>query len=253
MIGIIGVIGGPGIGSGGEPSAIDYTQDANCVAAYFMNNSNTDETDDSGNGVTLTQSGTPSIPTSTDVPAGYSGTSRWFGPSDDRLDASSSTLNLTSGALTFACWCSFDTELAEDQMLIYKYDTTGDQRQYQFKHDVAEDRIEFILSVNGTGFERAFSTSAFADYGTGWHHFAAVYNGTDTRIYIDGLLDGTPVALTGNVFGSTAPVGMGATGTGGSPLDGKLDEFIIFDRALSITEINNLIDDGVSGDNGGSD
>mgnify|MGYP000989396461 FL=1 len=37
----------------------NFVQDANCVAAYFMNNNGGDETDRSGEGETLTQAGAP--------------------------------------------------------------------------------------------------------------------------------------------------------------------------------------------------
>ena len=57
-------------------AATDYTADANCMGAWAMSTSNGDETDLSGEGETLTQSGT--ILTSVTVPAGYDGTSRDF-------------------------------------------------------------------------------------------------------------------------------------------------------------------------------
>ncbi|MEP2023767.1 LamG-like jellyroll fold domain-containing protein, partial [Reichenbachiella sp.] len=41
-----------------------------------------------------------------------------------------------------------------------------------------------------------------ANYTDGWHHYAGVYNGTDLRLYVDGVLQGTPVAQTGNVRNS---------------------------------------------------
>ena len=59
--------------------ATDYTADANCVGAWFMNESlaGGDEDDQSSNNADLVET-SGDIPTDAEVPAGYSGTSRLF-------------------------------------------------------------------------------------------------------------------------------------------------------------------------------
>jgi hypothetical protein len=70
-----------------------------------------------------------------------------------------------------------------------------------------------------------------------WHHIAAVADGLELKLYLDGALDGTSQQTVGP-YDSLYPLSIG-----GFPLhpgyswDGKLDEVAIFNRALSSNEI----------------
>ncbi len=74
-----------------------------------------------------------------------------------------------------------------------------------------------------------------------WYHVAAVYNGSDIRLYTNGILDGTPVSLTGNVVTSNNALLVGSGWSGTNPLafpfDGIIDEVAIYNRSLSAQEI----------------
>ncbi len=74
-----------------------------------------------------------------------------------------------------------------------------------------------------------------------WYHVAAVYNGSDIRLYTNGILDGTPVGLTGNVVTTNRALLVGSGWSGSNPLafpfDGIIDEVAIYNRSLSAQEI----------------
>jgi len=237
-------------------SGIDYTQDANCMGAWYMNNNGGDETDRSGEGETLTQaSGT--IPTSATVPSGYSGTSRDFEAGDtehlSHVDEGSTEINGANQAITLAAWVKLES-LSADGVAISKWDT-GSERQYRLYYESSDSKLYFVLSDNGTNETNCVSNTSFSG-DTDWHHIAAVYNDTDMRIYIDGSLDSNgadnPKTYSAGIDNSTSQFRLGAD-INGNRLDGLLDEVAIFDRELSSTEISNLYNDGISGNKGGND
>ena len=69
-----------------------------------------------------------------------------------------------------------------------------------------------------------------------WHHFANVYDGSQLRVYVDGiarLTEGETAALTGYA-GNFRVAGYNGGGYG---FAGSLDELAVYARALSATEI----------------
>ncbi|MFQ5525146.1 MAG: LamG-like jellyroll fold domain-containing protein [Thermoanaerobaculia bacterium] len=71
-----------------------------------------------------------------------------------------------------------------------------------------------------------------------WLHVAAVYNGVDKRIYVNGVLDtATPQAKSDPIDASARAVHFGKREAEDRFFDGILDELRIYDRALSPAEI----------------
>ena len=89
------------------------------------------------------------------------------------------------------------------------------------------------------------STSGDINNGN-WYHVAAVYDGTDVYLYIDGI-EVYSGAQTGAIvedntmdvwIGNNPPTDVGATAR---PWDGRIDELIVYDTALTQTEIQDLM------------
>lgn len=87
--------------------------------------------------------------------------------------------------------------------------------------------------VHTMGFERY--TLA---YGT-WVHKVIVYNGTRVRLYIDGKERGDWPA-TGKPLGAGAAMTLGSWQPFGRNFAGQIDDFRIYDRALSADEVSEL-------------
>jgi len=87
-----------------------------------------------------------------------------------------------------------------------------------------------------TGDEWLYSTTTITD--SNWHHIVAVWDGTKTYIYIDGVLDisATPASTDLNNPGDTLSFGAFQAGTS-NWLPGRLDLPVIWNRALSDSEI----------------
>jgi hypothetical protein len=87
--------------------------------------------------------------------------------------------------------------------------------------------------------------------GTGWHHFAGTYDGTNARIYIDGALAAGPVALNA-VTTAGVPFQIGTyNNAGGAKLDGRIDEVALYPSALSATRLQAHVAAASGGGSGG--
>jgi hypothetical protein len=74
----------------------------------------------------------------------------------------------------------------------------------------------------------------------GWHHYAASWDGTTKRLYVDGVL-GAMAATT--IVSSTEPIYIGTDADNGAVTDeltGALDELRVYDHALSDGEVAEL-------------
>jgi hypothetical protein len=79
------------------------------------------------------------------------------------------------------------------------------------------------------------------------HQVAAVYYGTSTYLYVDGVLDNSQSA-TGLLATNTDLITIGSQGGGGSwRWNGDLDETAVFQRGLSDGQITSLYKLAVSG------
>lgn len=85
-----------------------------------------------------------------------------------------------------------------------------------------------------------------------WTHFAGVYEaGVGVKIYIDGVLAATlnNAALTSFSADNSAAVRIGAAGAAGvfGEFNGDVDEFSVYNRALTDAEIQSIVKAGIAG------
>lgn len=95
-----------------------------------------------------------------------------------------------------------------------------------------DDKINF--GKNGAG--PAISNSAINDLS--WHYLSVVYNSGNVIFYIDGILDKTQ-SKTLTSLSSNGDYSIGGTG-GGQFFKGQMSDVLIFDRALSAQEVNQI-------------
>lgn len=68
-----------------------------------------------------------------------------------------------------------------------------------------------------------------------WHHLAMTYDGTTTRLYIDGVADGVGTPGINTLLG--AGIILGAVGGTPTSIPGAIDEIKIYDVALTAGEV----------------
>jgi PKD repeat protein len=96
-------------------------------------------------------------------------------------------LNLT-GALTLEAWVK--TGSTAVQQVIERGDWWQNQMSYQLTLVQSKVRLDIMQTA---GSYTAVSGSTVMSLNT-WHHIAGVYDGTQMRVYLDGVLDGTATA-----------------------------------------------------------
>ena len=128
--------------------------------------------------------------------------------------------------------------------------------------DAAQDSQRIITTHRGAGLGSAvalstgFSNQLIFDYMNSstnfhrinittidlnsWYHFAVTYNGTDFKVYVDGILNAT---ITGTFFGfGTYPTVIGAAQFNALTYDGLIDNVRIYNRTLTLEEIELIYD-----------
>jgi hypothetical protein len=143
-----------------------------------------------------------------------------------------SSLNLTD-KITIAAWIR-PLEFANKQIL-----SKGITNGYELSI-TNEGFIEFRFNreTNGSTY-RLRSSKKYPTDGKTWIHVAATFNGTQSSIYINGQLDASASYNAVKIIGNTDELQIGAR-KGNNRWLGGLDELMLFNRALSASEIKNL-------------
>lgn len=108
---------------------------------------------------------------------------------------------------------------------------------------------DLVIQDNGTNFTprmgvtRADSTRGLAygnthNYGS-WYYLVGTYDGTNVTIYVNGVQEGI-AAFSGAIIQTPAPLCIGRYGTVAETVNGSIDEFRLYNRALSGSEVLNL-------------
>ena len=193
------------------------------AAAYgFNEGSGTVVNDVSGNGNNGTISG------ATWTTSGKYGNALNFNGTNARVTINNAaSLQLTS-AMTLEGWVYPTTVNSAWRDVIYK----GNDNYY--------------LEGTSTNSSRPAMGGTFAGdlYGTGplpantWSHLAATYDGATMRLYVNGVQVASR-AKTGVIATSTNPLQIGGDSIYGQYFAGLIDEVRVYNRALSVAEIQN--------------
>lgn len=105
------------------------------------------------------------------------------------------------------------------------------------------NRIFYIFENGSDGWPNQVTKGNAA---IGWHHVVATSDGTNFNMYLDGALSNggagafssSSIVTTANI--STATLFMGQRGDNARYLNGSLDDFRIYNRAISAAEVSSL-------------
>jgi hypothetical protein len=165
--------------------------------------------------------------------------------------------NLPNGnKMTITMWVKWSSKTAPGVTnwanLFTLSDSTGngDNGVFWVQHTQDNQHFEFALTTVGNG--RQFIQSTTNPQEGVWYHLACVYNGAPGAkkmyLYVNGVLEAVSSTITGNIaaFSNTAKLEMGCWSNPQNSyrhFAGYLDEVTIWNTALSLTQINNMISD----------
>jgi len=136
---------------------------------------------------------------------------------------------------TIATWVKIDTTAAWRRIFDFGSNTTVNM----FLVPNAGSTVRFAITTGGNGAEQQINASPALPTGV-WKHVAVTRNGNTGTLYIDGVQVGqnTNMTLSPSNMGSTTNNWIGRSQySGDSYLDGQIDQFRIYNRALTAAEI----------------
>ncbi len=143
---------------------------------------------------------------------------------------------LGSGDFTVSTWIRYG-DTTRNQSIFWAYGTDG-KPQVALSAEPGSDRLVGTVAT-GTGSTVVTSGSAYAD--DRWHHVALRRQGGTVELFVDGARLATAAGDAGTINGDDpTPIYLGQRLDGGDRYHGSLDEFRIYDRALSPAELAGL-------------
>ena len=214
--------------------------DTSLVGHWEMddNASNTFVSDSSGYG----NDGTAQQNTSVLHTAGVIDGALTFNGTSDYIDCGTD-VSLALTRWSMSAWIYRSSDSAVHERLISKSNTSG----YDYWLQIQPDAVLQAGFVDGGGTPRKVATTETVSLDT-WYHVAATWDGSYVKIYIDGQ----PKATSDDYSSyaprmSERPFNIGRLGAGGSwyyGYNGAIDDVMMFDRALTGEEVEQLYQQG---------
>ncbi|RCW48498.1 LamG-like jellyroll fold domain-containing protein [Paenibacillus prosopidis] len=145
---------------------------------------------------------------------------------------------IASGAdtITIAAWVNLDS--ANNWTRIFDFGSGTSTNMFLTPKNGATGKIRFAIKNNGSSEQIINGQSALPT--GGWHHVAVTLNGSTGTLYVDGLEVGSNTSMTikPSDLGATTQNSVGRSQYTADPyLDGRVDDFRIYNQALSAGEI----------------
>ena len=148
-------------------------------------------------------------------------------------------------AITISCWGYMNSWSSYNGRLLSCTEGGG------WNFEPSSEKMNFAMGTGTSSntYKSVTSTTTLAQLGSGWHMFTGTYDGFNTKIYIDGVLENTNAAYTtktpiyylaaNGIFVGAEAAGS-ATDPTGSYFNGYLSDVRIYATALSDDDIKSL-------------
>jgi hypothetical protein len=168
-----------------------------------------------------------------------------FDKVDDYVEVpNASSYIANSNQITFAGWFYHDDLSYGQGLMSIRGGGTGTGEMYmiQLNNGTVECRL-----ITTAGFHEVVAPP-FSVVPQVWQHWAWVYDGSTVKLYIDGMEKGS-TAASGTITATNKPFTFGKCLLGGFNFvfGGRADEVSMWSKALTTTEIKELMDNGALG------
>jgi hypothetical protein len=160
-----------------------------------------------------------------------------FDGTDDYIYTADSP-SLDMGIMTISAWIKTGTSTTQ-------YISERNNATYYFATGVTSQKLCMYLNTVSNNWD--CSTKSVTD--GSWHHVVSTWDGTNKKLYIDGLLDGTFGGAGGNIANAAVGINIGVRITGGTPsgyFNGQIDDVRIFNYALTPQQVKTVYNSGAS-------
>ena len=188
--------------------------------------SGTTWTDLSGGGNTGTLTNGPTY-------SSANGGSFVFDGSNDGVQLAGTNLSLNQ--MTISSW-NYSSNFNQNGFMFEKTTNGSVNTQYSLFYNGANNLYYRTYGLSTTDLVLSSTTSYVIN--NQWNNVVATWDGTNKRIYVNGVLRATSATLTGTVTQNTTGAAfIGIYGGGGYPFNGRIAQTQIYNRALSAAEI----------------
>ncbi|MBN2347801.1 MAG: T9SS type A sorting domain-containing protein [Bacteroidales bacterium] len=158
---------------------------------------------------------------------------------DDYIRVTNNDLLNFQEAISIACWINIDEFTGGEQ-----YPISHGNWENRYKISISDNKIRFTLKTSTTVTDLDSEKSPVPG---GWYYLAAVYDGSDMEIWLDGKLDAfTSVGGLINKTSYDLVFGQHLPGVNGNNFKGTLDAVSFFDYALSEEQIIDRMENSIN-------
>jgi Concanavalin A-like lectin/glucanases superfamily len=146
----------------------------------------------------------------------------------------------TATEVTIAAWVRVRTDRVWSR--VFDFGNSANVNMFLTTHAGTINAVRFAITTTGNAGEQHLDGTAVLPAGT-WRHVAVVLGAAGGALYVDGALVTTNAAMTLRPADLGAPVNnwVGRSQYAADPfLDGEVDEFRIYDRALAASDITTI-------------
>lgn len=165
-----------------------------------------------------------------------------FDGTDDYITVPDSNFFDQPGSMSVSSWVYLDTNKNYNQIFTKGVDSSENYELFVR----STGQIEGAWVFN-TGRTTCFASTRFLSTST-WYHVVAVFeSGSSCKMYIDGKLDSVYTFTATSVTTNTGALIIGGdTSVGGRYLDGKMDEFQLYNYPLSADQVKHIYNNGAA-------
>ena len=151
-----------------------------------------------------------------------------------------SSVSVPTTAFSFALWFRPDSNWSAGSSKQRFFDWTGSSpsRPYWTFGNNNDGKIGLHVNIDGISYDDINTSTTSWTSGT-WYHLAVTWNGTDFKVYMNGLQEGPDVTHSGSHMSNTG-LHIGQNTSNSEHFAGRLDDVRIYNYALSPTEILTL-------------
>ncbi|MFS0724172.1 LamG-like jellyroll fold domain-containing protein [Paenibacillus sp. 1P07SE] len=137
---------------------------------------------------------------------------------------------------TIAAWVNLDS--VSSWTRVFDFGSGTSTNMFLTPRNGANGKVRFAIKNNGSSEQIIDGQSALP--AGGWHHVAVTLNGAVGKLYVDGLEVGSNASITikPSDLGATTQNWIGRSQYASDPyLDGRVDDFRVYNQALTASEI----------------
>lgn len=152
--------------------------------------------------------------------------------------------DITEG-LTLSVWVQPEDLGNTNRDIISKYFWNDERRHWILYTRNGNVALSLYAEDHSSSNSHSKAVTAVGVLNEGWRtHIVATYDGTDLKLYINGELEATKSTDENYLFSEGTDIWIGDNtnaGSGANPFDGYIDEVSIWETALTIEEINEIM------------